>query len=116
MHQPLKGRACVVQPEWHAGIAVYPTRCQEGRFLHVFYRHLDLVIAREGIQEAQQVTLGGGVGDLVDARERERILWAGMVEVGEVDTHAFLSSFFCQHNRVGQPFRIADLANDACFL
>ena len=26
VHQPLKGRPCVTQPEWHACVAVHPTR------------------------------------------------------------------------------------------
>ena len=26
VHQPLKGRPCIAQPEWHACVAVHPTR------------------------------------------------------------------------------------------
>ena len=49
---------------------------------------------------------------LRDARARERILRACFVEVGEVDTHALLPSLLWHNDRVGQPIRVSDLAND----
>src|SRR3954469_23763712 len=52
VHQPLKGSSCVTQSKRHACIAVYPAWCQEGGLFNVFYRHLDLVISGEGVQEA----------------------------------------------------------------
>ena len=70
------------------------------------------MVAEEGIQEAQQVSLSGGVDDLVEAREWEWILRVGLVEVGEVDTHAFLSPLLRHNHRVSQPIWVADLAND----
>ena len=36
----------------------------------------------------------GSIDDLVDARERERILWTGLVKVFEIDTKAPGLSFF----------------------
>ena len=69
------------------------------------------MIDLERIQEAQQITLGGGVDDLVDAWKRERILGAGLVEVGEVDTHALLPAFLRHNNGVFQPLGVPNFAN-----
>ena len=90
MHQLLKGCARVAKAEGHAGVAVHPTWCQEGRLLHIFHRHLDLTIPWERIQEAQQVTLSGGVDNLVDAREWERILGQALLRlVKSTHIHSF---------------------------
>ena len=70
------------------------------------------MVAGEGIQEAQQVALGSGVNDLVDVGERKGILRAGLVEVGEVDTHALLPSFLGDDDGVGQPLWVPQLSDD----
>ena len=72
------------------------------------------MIPREGIQDTQQVALGGGVDDLIDAGEQKRILRASFVEIGEVDTHTFLPPFLRHNDWVGQPIRVSYLANDPC--
>jgi hypothetical protein len=46
------------------------------------------MIAGEGIQEAKEVTAGGGVDDLIYPRERIRILGTGLVETCEVHVEA----------------------------
>ena len=116
MHQSLKGCACIVQSKWHAGVAVHPAWGEERRFLHILHDHVDLVVAVKGIQEAQQVAFGGGVDNLVNAREREGILRAGHVEVGEVDTHALLPSFLGDDDGVRQPLWVSQLSDDSCVL
>ena len=116
MHQPLEGCSGVAQPEGHAGVAVHPAWGEERRFLHILHDHVDLVVAVKGIQEAQQVAFGGGVDNLVNAREREGILRAGHVEVGEVDTHALLPSFLGDDDGVRQPLWVPRLSDDPCSL
>jgi len=56
--------------------------------------HHDLVVAGEGIQEAEQFTPRGIVYQGIDAGQRVRILWAGFVEIREVDTHSPLPICF----------------------
>jgi hypothetical protein len=68
-HEPLEGRSCVLQAEGHTDVAIHPARCDEGCFFFVLLCHLDLMIAGEGIQEAKEVTAGGGVNDLIYPRE-----------------------------------------------
>jgi hypothetical protein len=46
------------------------------------------MIAGEGIQEAKEVTAGGGVDDLIYPWERIRILGIGLVETCEVHAEA----------------------------
>jgi hypothetical protein len=40
------------------------------------------MVTQEGIQEAKEVTAGGGVDDLIYPWERVRILRAGFVDTG----------------------------------
>jgi hypothetical protein len=46
------------------------------------------MIAGEGIQEAKEVTAGGGVNDLIYPWERIRILGTGLVETCEIHAEA----------------------------
>jgi hypothetical protein len=46
------------------------------------------MIAGESIQEAKEVTAGGGVDDLIYPWEQIRILGAGLVETCEVHAEA----------------------------
>lgn len=39
-------------------------------------------------------------------RKRERIFWACLVQVGEVDVFAVLSIFFLNHHYIGQPIGV----------
>ena len=41
---------------------------------------------------------------------------AGLVEVGEVNAHAFLPAFLGHDDRVRQPLRVPHLADDTSFL
>jgi hypothetical protein len=45
----------------------------------VGFLHRDLVITFVGIEEAQDLAIRCRINHLVDARERERILWACFV-------------------------------------
>ena len=93
-----------------------PRRGQKSCLLNVLHRHLDLVIAREGVQKTQQVAFGGGVNDLIDARKLEGFLRASLVEVGEIEAHALLPAFLGDNNRVCQPFWVSHLPNDTSLL
>ena len=62
------------------------------------------------------VPLGGGVHDLVNAGKWERILQAGLVEVGEVETHALLPSFLGDDDGIRQPLWVPYLSDDPCGL
>ena len=43
----------------------------------------------------------GSIDDLVDARERERVLWIGLVKVVEIDAEALGFVLFWYHYQVG---------------
>jgi hypothetical protein len=87
LHSPLKGSACILETKGHASIIEAPYRRDKHRILFILDRHLDLVITREGVEEGQQVTPYRGVHDLIDVRQRERILRSGFVEIRDVDAH-----------------------------
>ena len=89
---------------------------QERRLLHVFYRHLDLVVARECVKEAEEVAHSRRIHDLVNAQKREGVLRAELVEAREVDAHAFLASFLRDEDGIGQPLRVPYFPYDTCFL
>jgi len=49
--------------------------------------HLDLVVPRKGIQEAEQPATRGVVYQSIDAWQGVGVLRAGLVKVGEVYAH-----------------------------
>lgn len=53
----------------------------------VRFLHRNLVIAQVSVEEAQHLTVGGGVDHLVNAQEGKQILRACLVEVGVINTH-----------------------------
>ena len=54
------------------------------------------------------------VHDGVDPRQREAVLWACFVYVGEVDTESPLIVRFLDEHDVSQPLRILHLPNRSC--
>ena len=55
-----------------------------------------------------------GVQDEVDPWQREAVLWACFVDVGEVDTESPLSICFFDEYYVSQPLRILHLPDRSC--
>jgi hypothetical protein len=50
--------------------------------------HKDLVVSRKRIHETEHLVPGGGVDQGIDTKEREAIIRAGFIEVGEVYAHS----------------------------
>jgi hypothetical protein len=59
------------------------------------------MLAGEGIQEAKEVTVGGGVDDLIYPWERIRILGTGLVETCEVHAEAPTTIRLWDNHRIG---------------
>ena len=55
-----------------------------------------------------------GVHDEVDPLQREAVLWACFVYVGEVDTESPLAICFLDEHNVSQPLRIFHLSDRSC--
>ena len=68
--------------------------------------HTDLVVAREGVHEAEEFVTGRNVYYEINPRQGEAILWAGLVEVCEIDAKSPLIVCFFDENNVGQPFQV----------
>jgi hypothetical protein len=68
------------------------------------------MISREGIQEAKEVTAGGGVDDLIYPREWIRILGTGFVETCEVHAEAPTAICLWDNHRIGDPGGVGYLA------
>jgi hypothetical protein len=97
-------------PEGHADVAVHTTRHDEGGLLFVLLCHLDLIIAGESIQEAKEVTAGGGVDDLIYPWERIRVLGTSLVETCEVHAEAPTAIRLWDDHRIGNPGGVGYLA------
>jgi hypothetical protein len=76
------------EPKGHASVVVAPYWHDEHRLLFSLYRHLNMVVTTEHVEEAQQVATCHGIHNLVNARQQEWILWAGLVEIREVNAHS----------------------------
>src|SRR3989337_267005 len=79
-----KSGSGALQPEGHPYKAVHATWGYERGLLLVFLGHEDLVVSRVCIQKREQVTPGGGIHNLVDARQGKRVLRACLVQIYEI--------------------------------
>ena len=77
--------------------------------------HTDLIVAREGVDEAEKFVTGRSVYYEINPRQGEAILWADLVEVCEIDVKPLLSICFFNENNVGQPFRVLYFSDCLCF-
>jgi hypothetical protein len=68
------------------------------------------MVAGESIQEAKEVTAGGGVDDLIYPRERIRILRTGLVETCEAHAEAPTAIRLWDNHRIGNPGGVSYLA------
>jgi hypothetical protein len=68
------------------------------------------MIAGESIQEAKEVTAGGGVDDLIYPRERIGILGTGLIETCEVYAKAPTAIRLWDNHRIGNPGGVGHLA------
>ena len=78
--------------------------------------HFDLVVARVGIEEAERFEASCGVNQLVDSWQGEAVHGASLVKVRVVNTHTPLTVRFGDHDDVGDPCRVRDLADEFDFL
>ena len=76
--------------------------------------HAYLVVAGKGIHKTEKFMACGGVHDEVDPWQREVVLRACFVYVGEVDTESPLAIFFLDEHNVSQPLRIFHLSDRFC--
>ena len=80
----------------------------------VVWVHTDLIVAGEGIHKTENFMACCSVHDEVDPRQREAVLWACFVYVGEVDTESPLAVRFLEEHNVSQPLRILHLPDRSC--
>jgi hypothetical protein len=84
--------------------------------LPIIPSHFDLVKTRIGIYEGQQITPGGGVYNLIYSRKWIRVFWTCLIEIGVVDAHPKLPISLWDHDRIGQPYWVVDLLDEASLL
>ena len=68
VHQPLVGGSCVLQSEEHHSITLGSLPSDEWGLLLVVGVHTDMIVAREGVYEAEEFMTGRGVHYEVDPR------------------------------------------------
>ena len=112
-HGSLESCTGVLQSEGHAGETKASFRCEESCFFLILLGHLNLVVPRESVQKAEEVTPCGGVHYLVDPRVRIWILGVGLVEVHEVDAASLPAIVLGHNDRIGEPVSMDDLADDS---
>ena len=93
-HGSLISCPSILQPKRHHLVTEGAPLCNEGRLLHVFKSHLDLVVAKETIHEGEDFMLCGVVDQNINVGKREVILGAYPVQVSITIHIRTLSSFF----------------------
>ena len=76
--------------------------------------HTDLVVIREGVHEAEEIVTGRSVYYEINPRQGEATLWAGSIDVCEIDAKPPLAVCFFDENNVGQPFRVLYFSDCLC--
>jgi hypothetical protein len=71
------------------------------------------VVAQVGIYKTQEFSPGSEVYDLVDSRERERILQARIVKACVIHTHLPFSILFWHKDQIGYPIWVLNFFNKA---
>ena len=94
VYQPLISSSRILEPKGHHTIAIGSLPCDERGLFLVIWIHADLVVARESIHKTEEFMAGCCIYDEVDSRQRETILWACSVEVGEVNAESPLTVRF----------------------
>ena len=103
------GGSCVLESKRHYPITIGSLCCDERGLFLVIGVHADLVIAGKGIHKTEMAC--GGVHDEVDPWQREAVLQACFIYVGEVDTESPLAICFLDENNISQPLRIFHLSD-----
>jgi hypothetical protein len=103
LHTPLVGGPRVLYPERHLHITEATEGSNEhgGGLVHISEGYL--VVAWVGILETQEFTPGNEVHDLVDSWERERILWACLVQACVIYAHPPFPILSCHKYQIGCP-------------
>ena len=114
VYQPLIGGSSVLESEGNHTIIIGSLRCDERGLFLVVWVHTDLVVAKEGVHKTEEFMACCGIHDEVDPWQREAILWACFVDVGEVNTESPLSICFFYEYYVSQPLRILHLPDRSC--
>ena len=114
VYQSLVGGSCVLESKRHHPIAIGSMRYNERGLFLVVWVHTDLVVAGEGIHKTEKFMACCSVHDEVDPQQREAVLRACFVYVGEVDTESPLAVRFLDEHDVIQPLRILHLLDHSC--
>jgi hypothetical protein len=78
----------------------------------VFLLESYLIIARVAVEEGEQDATSRRVNDLVDAWEREGVLWAVFIEISIIHTHPpFIIVLFQYKYKVSKPLGVVYFFN-----
>ena len=92
--KPGEGGPGVLESLRHSDEAI----CVEGYYKAgaslVFLLPVYLVVTGEAVEEGHDFASGRAIDYFVDPRQREIVLWAGLIETGEVYAHSPFPAFF----------------------
>ena len=74
------------------------------------------MVPLKGIEKTHPRMAHSCIHQLVDSRHRERVLWAGFIQVCKVCTYAPFPSLHFYHYCISQPFRVEDFFNNPSLL
>jgi hypothetical protein len=75
---------------------------------HIFFRHVDLIVARIAVQEVNHLVTRRAIDQQIGNGHRVLVLWSGSVEVSKVHAYPYLSRVLLLHwDNVRNPICIA---------
>ena len=105
-HGTLISCADILQPKRHNLAAESASLYDEGCFLHIFRRHLILIITREPVHEIEYLMLSGVVNQNINMRKRKVIFGAFLIQIPVVYTHVHLIVHLRYPHQIRNPLRI----------
>ena len=115
-HHPLIGSPGILQTKGHNLIMIISGKSDKNCLLLVIYSQRYLMVPLKGIEKTHPRMAHSCIHQLVDSRHRERVLWAGFIQVCKVCTYAPFPSLHFYHYCISQPFRVEDFFNNPSLL
>ena len=115
-HRPLIGSPGILQTKGHHLIVIISSRSDKSCLLLVIHSQRYLMVPLKGIEKTHPRMAHSCIHQLVNSSHRERVLWAGFIQVCKVYTYSPFPSLLFYHYCISQPFKVEDFFNSPSLL
>ena len=111
IHQPLISYPRILQPKGQHLVTKQTLASNERCLLLIYLVHPYLIVTWKGVHETQQFMTRSWVHQLINMWQWVAILWASLIQIGEVHSYSPFSISLPNHHHVSQPIRVINFLN-----